>query len=317
MTDKHPEHIRESAHGEDLDEARAVLSTAYDGIEWHADATAAPFSFGYSSVGDANMTLRSVHFDGRISGVMTPSDDFVVQWITRGAAVLGERDDRIDLRLGVPQLWPQQGAAFTFEDYDQQLVQVNRSAVEEVAKERGFAADHLRLDHLVTPDERSLLMWKNTLHLISQTVLDRNAPPLLQAEMSRLGALTLLELYPVAADVLPAELLLPRNDHIRRAVEYVHAHAHLPITSTDLAEIASLSLRALQQAFQRQFGMTPNTYLRTVRLDRVRDALHMGDPGTTSIADVARTWGFAHAGRFSAAYLEQHGEYPKETLRRV
>jgi len=48
----------------------------------------------------------------------------------------------------------------------------------------------------------------------------------------------------------------------------------------------------------------------------VASALLAGDPVTTTIGDVARYWGFAHAGRFSAAYAEQHGEYPRDTLRR-
>lgn len=315
--DKQLPRIEQRAQGENLDEARDVLAAAYDGIEWQADTTTEVFSFRYSAVGDTNMTLRGIHFDGHIEGVMTPSDEFVVQWLTRGRAVLGEGDDQVALQHGLPQLWPQQGAAFSFDDYDQRLVQVNRAAVHEIAQERGFDTTNFRLDHTARPDDRALRAWKNSVTLISHTVLDRRASPLMQAEMGRLGALSLLELYPVAAAALPDELLLPKNGHIRRAVEYVHAHAHLPITSTDLAEIAALSLRALQQAFHRQLGLTPNAYIRRVRLDRIRDALRAGDPATTNIADTAKHWGFAHAGRFSAAYFQQHGEYPRDTLRRA
>jgi hypothetical protein len=31
---------------------------------------------------------------------------------------------------------------------------------------------------------------------------------------------------------------------------------------------------------------------------------------------VARHWAFAHLGRFSAAYQQRFGEYPRETLHR-
>ena len=175
-------------------------------------------------------------------------------------------------------------------------MQVNRSALVELAGERGVEAGQVHLDHTIRPDDRAMRIWSNTVSLISHTVMDHQASPLLQAEMACSSALALLELYPLVTTRLPGELLLPRNAHIRRAVEYVHEHAHRPITSTDLAEVAALSLRALQQAFQRQLGVSPNGYIRQVRLDRVRDALLQGDPTTTSIADVARTWGFAHAG---------------------
>ncbi len=223
------------------------------------------------------------------------------------------RDDQLLMETGRPQLWPQQGAAFSYRNYEQKIVQVNRAALEEVAGERGTAPGQLVLDHTVRPDERALRVWRSSVQLISHTVLDRKASPLLQAEMGRLGALALLELYPVVSASLPDELLLPRNAHVRRAVEYVHEHAHLPITSTDLARVASLSLRALQIAFQRAFELSPNAYIRQVRLDRVRDALLQGDPATTSIAEVAKQWGFAHAGRFSATYQQRHGEYPRDT----
>ncbi len=311
-----PPRIDVETQSTDLDAARDFLATAYAGNEWRADATAQPFAFRYSAVGDAAMSLRSIRFDGHLEGVMTPSDDFVVQWTTRGSATVGSGDDRIVMEPGRPQLWPQQGAAFSYQDYDQRIVQVNRSALEEVAGERGTAPGQLVLDHTVPPDERAMRVWRSSVQLISQTVLDRRASPLLQAEMGRLGALALLELYPVVSSSLPDELLLPRNAHVRRAVEYVHEHAHLPITSTDLARVASLSLRALQTAFQRTFELSPNAYIRQVRLDRVRDTLLVGDPATTSIAEVAREWGFAHAGRFSATYQERFGEYPRDTLRR-
>lgn len=317
MTDDDGTRVQLRAQGKDLDEARDVLASAYAGIEWRADTTDVPFGFRYTAAGDATMTLRSVLFDGRLEGVMTPSDDVVVQWITRGRGTLGEGDDRIEMEAGRPQLWPQQGAAFSFSDYDQRIVQIDRRALAEIAAERGHAAIDLRLDHTVRPGDRAVQTWRNTVQLISHTVLDQHASPLLQTEMSRLGAVTLLELYPIATATLPAELLIPGNAHLRRAVEYLHAHAHLPITTTDLAQVASLSLRALQQAFQRTLGVSPNAYLRRVRLDRVRDELRVGDPSKVNIIDVARHWGFAHAGRFSAAYLQQHGEYPRETLRRA
>ncbi len=316
MDELQPTRVAEETASTDLDVARDFLAAAYAGQQWRADQTRQPFSFRYTAVGDQSMTLRTVRFDGHLDGAMTPSEDFVVQWTRRGAGTITTRSDEIRMEPGRPQLWPQQGAAFSYDDYDQRIVQINRTALETVAAERGIAARDLQLDHTVRPDERALHVWRSSLQLISHTVLDRHASPLLQAEMGRLGALALLELYPIVSTPLPDELLLPKNSHIRRAVEYVHEHAHLPITTTDIAEVANLSLRALQHAFQRSFTMSPNAYLRQVRLDRVRDALLAADPATASIADIARSWGFAHAGRFSAAYATRHSEYPRDTFRR-
>ena len=62
-----------------------------------------------------------------------------------------------------------------------------------------------------------------------------------------------------------------------------------------------------------RLGTNPASYLRAVRLDRVRkDLLHAG-----SVTDAATRWGFWHFGHFSNDYREQFGELPSETLRRL
>ncbi|WP_420369172.1 helix-turn-helix domain-containing protein [Curtobacterium sp. L1-20] len=311
-----PALIRVDERGTDLTAARATLSEAYAGIAWEADETDLDFSYRYSAAGDAGMTLRAVQFDGRLVGEMPAGPDFVVQWINRGTGVLDAGRDAVHLEHGRPQLWPSTAFEFAFADYDQRLVQVSRTAVDELAADRDLAVGQVLFDHRAVPSDAAMRQWRQTVHLISATTLDRNASPLLQAEMSRLAAVALLDLYPVRAVDLPPVLFAPGNARVREAVEYVHAHAHLPITSTDVAAHVGLSLRGLQSAFARSVGESPNTCLRRVRLERIRDELLVGDPTTASVAEVARRWGFAHAGRFSGAYARQFGEYPSDTLRR-
>jgi AraC-like DNA-binding protein len=315
MMNDDSERVRVDERGTDLDAAKQTLATAYHGISWDAGPTDAPFTYRYAAACDAAMTLRAVQFDGRLTGEMPAGDDLVVQWITRGVGILGDGPNAIELTPGRPQMWPNDAFAFRFEDYDQRLVQVNRTAVDAVAAERGMTTG--RFDHTAQPDQTAMRQWRQTVQLISATTMDRDASPLLQAEMGLLAAVSMLELYPQVTVDLPPELLLPRNARIRQVVEYVHEHAHLPITSTDLAEMSHLSLRALQAAFGRTLGMSPNAYIRAVRLDRIRIELLASDPANTNVADVAQYWGFAHAGRFSAAYAERHGEYPSQTLRRA
>ncbi|MDM7886534.1 helix-turn-helix domain-containing protein [Curtobacterium sp. RHCKG23] len=59
-----------------------------------------------------------------------------------------------------------------------------------------------------------------------------------------------------------------------------------------------------------------STLLRSIRLDRVRAELQHRTPEDATVAAVARMWGCAYAGRFSAAYARRYGEMPSETLRR-
>ncbi len=84
----------------------------------------------------------------------------------------------------------------------------------------------------------------------------------------------------------------------------------------ELAEIAGVSVRQLQQSFVQYAGMPPTVWLRNRRLNAARrDLLAAGGAGV-NVAEIAMRWSFWHLGRFSQAYQALFGEYPKATLKR-
>ncbi|MET0415192.1 MAG: AraC family transcriptional regulator [Actinoplanes sp.] len=103
---------------------------------------------------------------------------------------------------------------------------------------------------------------------------------------------------------------------IRRVVEAIRARPEAAYTLASLAEIAGLSVRALQQGFQRHAGTTPMTFLRDTRLARAHEDLRRGEPPWVTVAAVAHRWGFAHLGRFAQLYRARYCVAPSETLRR-
>ena len=84
---------------------------------------------------------------------------------------------------------------------------------------------------------------------------------------------------------------------------------------SELCAAAHVSERTLQYAFQDIMGMSPLTYLHRLRLHRARDELRKADSSSTTVTDVAMTWGFWHFGEFSRAYKNCFGEVPSHTLR--
>jgi transcriptional regulator GlxA family with amidase domain len=98
-------------------------------------------------------------------------------------------------------------------------------------------------------------------------------------------------------------------------VAYLEAHADEPLTPQELARVGCMSVRALHAWFRQALGETPMTYLRRVRLDRVRTELLCGDPARVRVTDVAGRWGFGHQGRFAQQYRDRFGELPSRTLR--
>jgi AraC-like DNA-binding protein len=103
---------------------------------------------------------------------------------------------------------------------------------------------------------------------------------------------------------------------IRRAVEAIHDEPERSFSVTDLARIANMSVRSLQEGFRRHVGSAPMTYLQSVRLDRAHESLRRADPTRLTVSAVAHRWGFAHLGRFASAYRLRFGESPSETLRK-
>ncbi|NBP91663.1 MAG: AraC family transcriptional regulator [Actinobacteria bacterium] len=106
----------------------------------------------------------------------------------------------------------------------------------------------------------------------------------------------------------------PRS--VRLAIQACEASPEEPITVTDMARVAGVSIRSLQDGFKKYVGMSPTEYLRDVRLNRVREDLLSERALNTSIADIAFSWGFTHLGRFAKTYHDRFGELPSETLRR-
>jgi transcriptional regulator GlxA family with amidase domain len=77
-----------------------------------------------------------------------------------------------------------------------------------------------------------------------------------------------------------------------------------------------VSVRALQEGFQRALDTTPMRYLREVRLRRVREDLFAATPDVATVGAIVHRWGILNQGRFAGAYRKRFGEAPSETLRR-
>jgi AraC-like DNA-binding protein len=113
----------------------------------------------------------------------------------------------------------------------------------------------------------------------------------------------------------PAGLQGPRRPRpVKRTLDAMHAEPWRPFTAGDLAEIAGVGVRVLQESFRQHVGMSPMAYLRRLRLDGVHAELSRADPWRVSVSEVAYRWGFTHLGRFAGAYRARFGELPSQTL---
>ena len=110
-----------------------------------------------------------------------------------------------------------------------------------------------------------------------------------------------------------------RNTHARivaRAREYIIDHLGDPISLGDIASAAYVSRRTLQRAFAEVLDDTPQSYVRRLRLHRIRHSLASDAEKACTVALISNQWGIGEIGRMSGRYKELFGEAPSSTLAR-
>ena len=99
----------------------------------------------------------------------------------------------------------------------------------------------------------------------------------------------------------------------RRAIEYAES-LNPPITVPEFAGAVGVSQRVLELAFKETLGNPPLQYLHRRRLNFVHSGLLNAEPGSSTVTEVATSWGFSELGRFAVDYNRLFGESPSTTL---
>lgn len=222
-----------------------------------------------------------------------------------------------DLDPCQPLLAPVEGLSVRWDERRSSVVALQFAAVERIARvATGNDGLRLRRTGLVANSPETLEEWSTVLGAVRSS-LDRepdllDAPLVANATFHRL-ATAFLHAFPTNW-LDSADAGRGGSAVVRRAVEYMHAHAGEPITITDVASAVFISTRGLHFAFTRELGESPAQVLRRIRLEGARSDLRAAGPDAT-VAKVARAWGFAHHQRFADSYRRAFGERPSETLR--
>jgi AraC-like DNA-binding protein len=141
---------------------------------------------------------------------------------------------------------------------------------------------------------------------------------------------------PSAADALEQALLRPMirclvNSEVRtegvprghraaiarRFAAAVEAYLDRPLLILDLCRMVGTTARTLNTLCQEQLGMSAQRFLTLRRLHLTRRALLRADRFSTTVTEVATSYGIWELGRFAVTYKSQFGESPSATLRRL
>ncbi len=104
-----------------------------------------------------------------------------------------------------------------------------------------------------------------------------------------------------------------RRALVRRMEEFMRASLSAPLSVKDLCREAGVSERTLRYSFREVYGLSPMAFFKTLKLHGVRSELKKGRVTAATVGEIARQWGFEHAGNFAADYRRLFGERPSET----
>jgi AraC-like DNA-binding protein len=198
------------------------------------------------------------------------------------------------------------------------IVGLERSALEHHHEQLSGrpAPSPIRLAASLDVAEGAGLTWARTVRLLAgespESLLWR--PPMVEVMRSAVLTGLLLAVEHPYRHHLQRTHAPTRPRTVKRAIDAMRADPAHPFTTFDLATIAGVGRRALQEGFRQHVGVSPMTYLRRLRLECARECLRQRPRGMT-VAEVARRCGFTNPGRFAAAYRVRYGVSPSSTPR--
>lgn len=200
------------------------------------------------------------------------------------------------------------------------VVQFPAGALAEAAARLGLDDVDVRFDGMAPVSPAMNRHWVTTVAYLARCFAGPEpaaSHPLLLAGALESAASAVLAVFPNTTMTADRPAGLGRVDPavVRRAVEYIDAHADEPIALEEIAAAAGAGVRGLQAGFRRHRDTTPLDYLRQVRLERAhRDLLAADRSRGDTVGAIARRWGFAAPGRFAAEYRRAYGRSPSRTL---
>jgi AraC-like DNA-binding protein len=306
----------------DIDTAVGVLSEAYSEVTVHLTRATrelrmqiATYRLPNVAVGCLEITSSTVR-SGRypLFAVCLPIRGQIQITTNAASAHVGGRSGVV-VSPGCPV-----AVDYLTDDCRTQKILFEQSAVEnELSMMLGMpVAKPLRFDFRLglagppSPFQRALALLQNELD-------ESSGLTTVPATSTRLGRLVIAGLLVSQPNNYSEELARPAalsgSRAIRSALELIEGRPSDIETVADIADAVGLSVRALDDGFQRFVGTPPMTYLRRVRMARVHEDLVAADPHLTTATIIARRWGFGHYGRFAAEYLRRYGRKPSETLK--
>ena len=165
--------------------------------------------------------------------------------------------------------------------------------------------------YLDTDGTISTLLKKIIAHYGKQETLDESTSRTIEAQVTQ-------TVRRVLETQEPQTYRFPNSEKTAMEIKrYLFTHMDHTKSLSELSREYDISERSLQNAFKSLFGITPNHFMRTLKLNLVHHELTRSKPREISIQRSAQKWGFLHMGHFAKYYRELFKQSPSDTLQKI
>jgi AraC-like DNA-binding protein len=307
-----------------VDETLAFINEAYVGARIRLGGTGDDFRYDLTSYVTPSLQVARYRYTRSLSLDLDPFGYLMALTVTTGNVALSAGQEQVAGGSGASFLFP---AALPMQvdwadEFAGNLFMMPVEPVARLAAEQaGVAGPDLRFTSMRPVSAVMAQAWRNAMDFTARQLAGPDpaaASPLVEQATVAMAAAAALTVFP---NTTMTTAYLPGPGWVspaalRRAVAFIDAHAHQPVTLTQVADAAGVTGRALRHAFARQYSATPDRYLRRVRLERAHEELRAADVALgTTVAGIARKWGWSSPSAFAAAYRRRFGVPPAQTLR--
>ncbi len=313
-------------HTEDVAVTRESLTPMLGRHEISVAATTRPDIRLHSyRLGSLRLSYLSLGASARLELAGARSGYLVLVPLTGNIWLRGTQRTRIAPGLGTVLGPSEPVSARCSADCGQLIVELNQAVLTAHVQSllHSSSAESPTFEPLMRFDSGSALSWYESLMFLVERANEADSAgqepihPLVATELERALMTGLLVTQP---NTHSAALVRDRSARpvspVDTAVRLINGYPEVGHTVADLARASGVSVRTLEKAFRRRFGLSPYGYLRQVRLKRVRAELTAPDAANKTVSEVAARWGFSHFGRFAQEYRKKYHENPSETVRR-
>jgi AraC-like DNA-binding protein len=307
----------------DIDDTRALLNRFYYPLTLGVPAGPAGFTFRAEVIQLGPLTVGRLGFGASVTLIAPELDGYHVTIPTAGVVRTRHAGREVVAAASTAAIFgPGRPAQARYEAGSAELnVKISRSALEdELAELLGHPVKApLDLPPAIDVGGGVAQSWLRLVQLLSSERADPSSliwRPVIAEQLRRSVVKgLLLSVSHRYSDELNAT---PPNGPprlVQRVIDAIHDEPERAFSVADLAAVAGVSVRTLQEGFRRHLGCAPMAYLQSVRLGRAHEELRREDPARITVAAVAHRTGFAHLGRFATTYRARFGVNPSETLR--